>query len=347
MNDEAANRGAAKSASGPRRKTEICITVDTEFNIGGTFANSSRYRPTSIEAVDCVVHGREEGLGFLLRVLGEYGARAVFFVEVLQTFYFGDDRMGAVVDRIAREGHDIQLHLHPCWLHFRDSSWRTLERLNDSCAGRTPAELDDMLRYSCDVFARWGLPRPLALRTGGFHCDRNVYRAMHRGHLPFASNAALGCYRPSEAELQFTSGRHFIEGVMEIPVVGYSTSLPLLKPQLRNTAITSTSWCEMETLLWEARESDITPFVVLTHPFEFVKRDDYRYRVLRRNHVNQRRLVKLLDFVQRNPDSFTTATFASHGQQWLDDGAAANKLLHSPRSLSLARAAQNFVNDLV
>jgi hypothetical protein len=174
MNDGAANRSAAKSASGPRRKTEICITVDTEFNIGGTFANSSRYRPTSIEAVDCVVHGREEGLGFLLRVLAEYGARAVFFVEVLQTFYFGDDRMGAVVDRIAREGHDIQLHLHPCWLHFRDSSWRTLERLNDSCAGRTPAELDDMLRYSCDVFARWGLPRPLALRTGGFHCDRNV-----------------------------------------------------------------------------------------------------------------------------------------------------------------------------
>jgi len=328
-------------------KTEICITIDTEFSIGGAFANPSRYRPISNETVSCVVDGQEEGLGFLLRRFRDFGVHATFFVETLQTAYFGESRMGAIVERIAKEGHDIQPHLHPCWLHFRDRGWRTLEQPNDSCAGRDQCELEALLHYSFDVFARWGIPRPVALRTGGFHCDRTVYRAMRQCGLPLASNVALGIYRPSDPALHCVSGRHLIEGVMEIPVIGYSTTLPLMKARIRNTAITATSWAEMETLLWEAREQGISPFVVLTHPFEFVKCDDFRYSVMRRNTINQRRLQRLLEFISRNSDSFVAATFASQGERWLAGGPSPNRLLFSPRGLSLMRAAQNFINDRI
>ncbi|MGB3745233.1 MAG: hypothetical protein WBD11_12015, partial [Xanthobacteraceae bacterium] len=54
-----------------------------------------------------------KGLGFFLESLAEFGARATFFVETLQTAYFGDEPMGGIARRIAAAGHDVQLHLHP------------------------------------------------------------------------------------------------------------------------------------------------------------------------------------------------------------------------------------------
>jgi hypothetical protein len=339
--------GGRPSALARRSKTEVCITIDTEFSIGGTFANPSRYRPISTEMVECRVGGREEGLGFLLRSFRDYGVQATFFVEVLQTIYYGKGPMGAVAERIAREGHDVQVHLHPGWLHFGNRLWRDSKAASDSCAARDEVGFAALLNYACDVFAQWGLPRPLALRAGGFQCDRNVYRTMQRCDWPLSSNVALGIYHQPDPSLRLASGRHLIEGVMEIPVLGYSTELPLMAPRVRNLAITATSWGEMEALLWAARENEISPVVILTHPFEFVKRDDYRYRVLRRNGVNQRRLEKLLDFIRHHSNSFTTATFAGNAKRWRADGAAASKLLHSPRRLSFARAAQNYVNDLL
>jgi hypothetical protein len=329
-------------------KTEVCITVDVEFSIGGAFANPDRYRPISTESVNCVVDGREEGLGFLLRTLREHDAKATFFLEVLQTFYYGEGRMAAVAERIAKEGHDIQMHLHPCWLHFRQRRWRDLlEDVNDSCADRDEDELASVIRFGLEVFERWGLPRPIALRTGGFRCDRTVYSAMRKCGLTLASNVALGVYHPSEPELQVTSGRHLVDGIMELPVLGYSSALPLLKPMIRSSAITAVSWNEMETLLWSARENLITPFVVLTHPFEFVKQYDFRYSVMRRNRVNQERLERLLHFINHNVRSFATATFGQDGQRWLADGPAPSKLLNAARGLSMVRAAQNFLNDRI
>ena len=71
-------------------ETEVCITVDTEFSIGGAFADPQRYRPLSTELVECRIGGRSEGLGFILQTLKKSGVAATFFVEVLQGCYFGD-----------------------------------------------------------------------------------------------------------------------------------------------------------------------------------------------------------------------------------------------------------------
>ena len=96
---------------------EVCITVDTEFSIGGNFDNPA-FTPVAEPMVLGPVGGKEQGLGFLLDSLAEFGHRATFFVETLQTAYFGGERMGSIARRIAASGHDVQLHLHPCWLHY-------------------------------------------------------------------------------------------------------------------------------------------------------------------------------------------------------------------------------------
>jgi hypothetical protein len=107
-----------------RRPIEVCITIDTEFSIGGNFEDPA-LAPVAEPIVLGSVGGREQGLGFLLDSLGEFGIRATFFVETLQTAYFGDEPMGGIARRIAAAGHDVQLHLHPCWLHASRAACRT------------------------------------------------------------------------------------------------------------------------------------------------------------------------------------------------------------------------------
>src|SRR5271169_4424379 len=124
------------------KATEVCITIDIEFSIGGNF-NNPELLPVAEPIVLGTVDGKEHGLGFLLDSFHEFGVRATFFVEALQTAYFGDEPMGRIARRIADEGQDVQLHLHPCWLYYEPRLGSGLnEPKNDSCAGRSDAELD-------------------------------------------------------------------------------------------------------------------------------------------------------------------------------------------------------------
>ena len=330
-------------------KTEICITVDVEFSIAGAFEMPERYLPLGEEVVNCIIEGHDQGLGFLLRSLARAGIPATFFTEALQTLHFGDEPMGHIARRIADAGHDVQLHLHPCWLHFRDSAWREPGfRPDDSCAGRTDAELDELIGLGLATFARWGLAPPRALRAGGFRADGALYRAMARTGLRLASNIGLGVFQPAEAELRVACGRRMVHDVLEVPSFSYLSTAPA-RPWSRNwrtLAITATSSPEMDWLLWAARRSGLQSVVILTHPFEFVKKSSFRYSDLRVNHVNQARFSFLLDFLARNRDDFEAITFAQRGPAWLEAGPAEGTPLSVPARYALMRTAQNLLNDL-
>jgi hypothetical protein len=327
--------------------TEVCITVDTEFSIGGAFAHPERYRPLSEELVDCMVDGRAEGLGFLLRVLREFHVSATFFVEALQSFYFGERPMGRIAGCIAAEGHDVQLHLHPCWLRFRNENWRNSEAEDDSCAARSRDELRMMIEVGFAQFSRWKLSPPVALRAGSFSCGHVVNQAMVECGLVLGSNIGLGIHQPAEPEYHLASGSRIFDGVLEVPTFTYSALHPPIGSRLRTMAITSTSWREMEALLWLARSAAISPVVVLTHPFEFVKRRDFRFRELRRDQVNQQRLTHLLEFLSGNAAEFTASTFAASGDAWIAAGERPGPLLQPPAFLTLNRIAENALNTLM
>ncbi len=327
--------------------TEVCITVDTEFSIGGAFADPERYRPLSGELVDCAVDGRAEGLGFLLRTLREFRIPATFFIEVLQSFYFGARPMRRIAERIADQGHDLQLHLHPCWLRFRGEHWRHSATEDDFCAARSRGELRMMIEFGLAQFSRWKLSPPIALRAGGFSCGHVVDQAMVECGISLGSNIGLGVHQPAEPEYRLASGSRMFDGVLEVPAFTYSALRLPVGSRLRTMAITSTSWREMEALLWLARRAAISPVVVLTHPFEFVKRSDFRFRELRRDHVNQRRLTRLLEFLSRNNGEFSATTFGASGTAWVAAGERPGPLLQPPAYLSLSRIAENALNTLV
>jgi len=204
-----------------------------------------------------------------------------------------------------------------------------------------------MIRTGLEAFAQWNAPRPIALRTGNMQVDHAVYPAMARAHIPIASNVGLGLFQPSEPELHLSGGRHWIDGVLELPVLSYYGLSRSFTKSLRILSITGTAWTEMKALLKQARRDGVSEIVLLTHPFEFVKRRDSRYLKLRRNRVNQERLRKLLEFLRAHRDEFETTTFAEAKDRWLAAGARDQATMSASRLAGFRRIIHNVVSDAI
>ena len=328
-------------------RTQIAITIDTEFSVGGAFADPEHRQPIGEPNVTCPVDGREQGLGFLLETFARHGTKATFFVEALQTAWFGDEPMGRVVERIVAEGQDVQLHIHPCWTAFREPDWRQrLEGHNpdDDCDGREPAALQRLIEDGIAALERMGAPRPLAMRTGNLRADRNVYRAMRGAGLSVASNIGLGYAPPAEPELRLRGGRHRIEGVLEVPVLTYR-QLGGRADRLFTT--TACSWAETERLLRSARAAEVETLVLLTHPFEFIKGDRLDPARQRINRINQRRLERLCAFIAAHPDEYEAVSFGGAAAGWLDAPDVPEPQLSAPLLPVLGRMVENGANDLI
>jgi hypothetical protein len=326
-----------------RPPVEVCITIDTEFSIGGNFDNPE-LTPVAEPIVLGSVGGREQGLGFLLESLAEFGLPGTFFVEALQTAYFGDEPMGSIAKRIARAGHDVQLHLHPCWLHYESASAGTKPEADDSCAGRSDDELDHFFRSGLATFSRWGLPSPTAVRPGNFQFDANFHRAAARSGLRLSSSIAVPIYRPTDERLVLVGGKHRIGNLMELPVFCYTYRFAGSE-RLRPFSITACSAAEMLFVLQQAHIQELSPVIILTHPHEYIKRTDFRYTTLRRNRVNQTRLRVLLNFLSRNREKFMTVPISAISE---DNSSAINRnraTVAVPTARAMARMIENGIND--
>lgn len=323
-----------------RKRTEVALTVDTEFSIGGAFGDFSKYKPIAERVVDCPVNGRSEGLGFVLKTFEQHGIKATFFVEALNYRYFGDAPMAGICRRLVEAGHDIQLHLHPCWMAF-DGGALISDQPNDSCSGRSLEAMIDLIQRGLDAFGRWGLPRPVAFRTGNLVADTVVYQALNRLGIHIASNVGLGVTRPLEPRLQVASGRHLIHDVMEIPVTTFEDYRIFGRTNLRPLQITACSWQETRHVLWAARHAGLDQVVIMTHPFEYVWPSTSRYDKISINWINQRRLRKICRFLRDHQSDFAAVTFGDRAADWAAAGPQGEALLQSTTWRMLVRAAES------
>jgi peptidoglycan/xylan/chitin deacetylase (PgdA/CDA1 family) len=323
-------------------RTEVAITIDTEFSIGGAFDDFERWKPIGEVMVECAVDGRSHGLGFLLETFDRNATSATFFVEALNHRYFGDAPMASVCRRIAAAGRDIQLHIHPCWAAFEDGALVSDER-NDSCAGRRLDELTRLFALGIEALGRWGVERPVALRTGSLLVDRTVYEAMEALDLRLGSSVGLSVAPPDDDVLRLANGRHRIGGVTEIPVTTFYD-----RPgHLRTMTITGCSWPEIRSVLWSARRAGLETVVILTHPFEYVKTRTFRYETLTPNRINQRRLEKLCEFIRTHDEDFVSVGFGEAAGRWCAAEPQGQRRIEGGAALAFLRMAENGLNDRV
>ena len=326
--------------------TRVHITVDTEFSIAGAFQDPARHQPVGSRAVYCPINGASGGLGFMLETLEQHDVRATFFVEALNTCYFGDEPMGAIAREIAGAGHDVQLHLHPCWAYFEREDWvQTLQTdpPNDDITLRPVEEVERLIRLGREAFERWGIAAPKVLRTGGLRVGQGVYEAMRRCGMDIASNIGLAIYRPAEPDLHLHGGWHDVAGVREFPVTTYTDLRLRGRDHLKTLTVTGTSWPEMRILLQRARALHVSDVVVLTHPFEYVKHRDVTYETLYPDRISRRRLQNLCAFLANEPD-FEAACMSAVGEE---PALGADTLLEVPPWLAAGRMLVNRINHAV
>src|SRR5262249_19573123 len=162
--------------------------------------------------------------------------------------------------------------------------------------------------------------------------------------IPISSSIGLAVHRPAESDLHLYGGRHQIEGVYEVPVLSFFDVAIGAQQRVRTATITGCAWGEIENLLWQARKATAAPRGILTHCFEYVKKSDFRYTKMRKNRVNQARLIKLLQFLREHDDDFTAVTFADRAAEWTASSTGANLTFATPLHLTIGRTVQNIVN---
>jgi hypothetical protein len=102
----------------------------------------------------------------------------------------------------------------------------------------------------------------------------------------------------------------------------------------------------MKHLLLKARQQGIESIVILTHPFEYIKKADFQYQKVTKNRVNQVRLEKLCEFIKLNNQDFQSSDFSEcyqeHNTQPLQQ-----PLVKIPFYYSVLRKIHNKINDSI
>ena len=220
---------------------------------------------------------------------------------------------------IKEYNQDIQLHLHPCWRVFKDKKWAdkvSESPPGDTLVGKTVNECVEIIEEGINTFKRIGIQEPKALRTGNLYIDNNIYKAMNLLGLKMSSNIGLGISMPDNENLRYRGGRHKIDNVMEVPVTTYRDIHSPIYSHDKCFTIIGTSFMEMKNILQSAIEKNIKTIVILTHPSEFVKRNDHKYKALKPNKVTQKRFIKLCEYLDKNRDKYNTISIRQAVDLW-------------------------------
>ena len=327
----------------------VIISFDTEFSINGAFANPQKCKPSSHEIFEPNSSG-SEGLQDVLNILRTHFAQATFFVEALNTHYFGSEKMGRYVTQILDHGQDVQLHTHPCWLAFKDPNWQNSvkgKNIVDSFLDMSVAEIVEILKPATDILSQWTKQTPSAFRAGNLHACTALYQALEQLDIKLASNIGIPIFKPKEPELQIENTPSCISNTVEIPITTYQS----MGHRHKALTITGTSFKETKEVLTKCKSLGIRHVIILTHVHEFIKinRDESKIKA---NKVNLNRLNSLCEFVNDNKRfkfntfgqlaSVSTEQLVNRQSEMLTESA-----IHTSRASGMWTIIENQLNDRV
>ena len=324
-------------------RTKVVLTVDTEPSIAGAFMDREANMPLIHEPVSGDIDGKSHALGFLIERLNRYDLEATFFVETVHTSYFPETEMGYYVETLKAAGQDVQLHLHPSWLSFEMSGAEKTASVTDDCSELEEPRLAALITQGCNQIERWTGQRPTGMRTGNFSTAHTVFDAMNKAGLEYSSNICVAVNKPPAAELAVHGGAHLFSGIRELPVTCFTDVGPVGRGKLRPMQITALSANEQIALLQQAHMQHRDVVVIVTHPFEFLKKKDFRYRGMKPNRMVQGRFETLCRFLADNSDRFAVVSLEDAAREcsYQDQRPP----LKGNALRATMRATENFIND--
>lgn len=278
----------------------------------------------------------------MLDTFRQYDIQATFFVETQQRHHFKLDPMRPIAQQIHGEGHEVQLHAHPCWSLFQHAAWWDVARSakdRDNIGKRSVDDIVTLINQGIDTFREWQLPRPLVFRSGNLNYSDDLYRALALAGIPYSSNIGAAIHDNGDPNYKLYSGQHERHGVREFPVLSFSDWKIGPKQNIKSLTIAGSSFAETRHLLEQAYSRGIPLVVVLTHPFEFVQNRDLAFQQTRRNTLTQARLRKLCRFLHQNSDRFDACGMAAAAATLPAPVASANTLLKGALQHTVLRMA--------
>lgn len=326
---------------GLRPSIDTFITIDTEFSAGGYLHDPVRNKPVTDRAVYCRINGRSHGLGFLLETMKEFGVCATFFVEAAHCYVLGHEPMRPAVQDILAAGQDLQLHVHPMWLH--GSERRAGCPLTDAMAELSSEQIEDAIAEGLRAFEAWGAPKPVAFRVGSLRMRRKVYPVLKKLGIPISSSVGAARAWYDGEGIAIENGRKWVDGVLEVPVLCYTDLKFGPKRHKRNLSVVGSGAGEILSVLKRAAAAGVEDAVILSHPFEFIKRSSGYYQRIAPNPIVQGRFRTLCRALASGP--IPSRTMADKAEEWLRGGDVAPISISSALHCTLGRIVVNKANE--
>jgi len=295
-------------------------------------------------------HREELGLGRVMSEIEARGFRATFFVDPLGSYTFGREGLREICRTILGRGHDLQLHLHPSLRHGR---WLTdgEPSLPDDMSDYDQSEQAALLREGLGLLEAAGVERSRvrAFRAGNFAADQITWRAMAEAGLVVSSNYNPCYFSPaSVAPSDATAGLFAtgVPGVVELPITCFAQREDADPDSLRHLQIGAVSAAEIIDCLEQSRRLQVPHVTIVTHPFEFFYLDAREPPRGRVNHINLRRLRRVLDHLAARRGDFAVQVVGDVASEAPPILAEAKPFLVGRRSLRLRRYAEQAVKRL-
>ncbi|UWZ79276.1 hypothetical protein L9S41_16575 [Geoalkalibacter halelectricus] len=305
-------------------KPNIFITIDTEHSIGGAFADPALKPVGNDKRIYGRVDGKEYGIPLIMDIADRYGIPLTFFVEVLNKYYFGENETREVCEYILGRGHDVQLHLHPNYLNFREEN-PGAQRYRDNMSAYSLEEQSALIAEGKELLTRYCGRAPIAFRAGNYGADANTLKALKENGFVIDSsyNAAFPKHSRRICEDQINDAVH-LHGVWELPITNFIEDVPFKGRRLKPLDLNGVSFAEMKSVIDQSCPGQgLENLTIILHSFSFVKALDVQYsRCKIRNYVVQR-FENLCRFLHERRDALACsnlADFSSKGQ--FKNGAA-------------------------
>lgn len=284
---------------------KVLLTIDTEFWPRGNWLQERAIRHAYERDINGQTVQGEVGIGYQMKVLNEHGLKAVFIVEALHASVIGGRYLDRIVEEILRNGHEVQLHIHPEWLRHRQK---------DICRFRgsgmkdySLSEQHGLIEEGLSNLHKAGVEKVCAFRAGGYRANWDTLKALEQNGILFDTShntAYLGksCNMPWSG---LFLGPKQIGNVLEYPVTVFED----WPNHYRHLELCACSSGEMRAVLKAAWLKKWHNVVIVSHSFELLRRNYQTDRLSKLDRLVTWRFDRLCRFLSENSDKFDTCGF--------------------------------------
>lgn len=279
----------------------VYITVDTETWCGG-WKNIDEKFP---HAFSNYIYGKTSqgdfGLPLQLKLLNEYGLKAVFFVEPLFSMRFGKSYLDEVVGMILDAKQSVELHIHPEWTdESKKVIFPHIKNKREHLKYFTFEEQKELISLGIQLLTDAGCKNISAFRAGSFGANDDTLRAVQACGLIYDSSYN---YCNSDCEIKAFSDiqqPQMFDQIIEVPMSTFIDGTG----KRRHTQLTACSFAELKSSLNQAYNHQWQSYVLLSHSFELMKLAEAQP-----DKVVIKRFEKFCAYLNQHRDRFNTRFF--------------------------------------